>query len=354
MCKTHVEKSARQLLQLGFLAFTMMACDAQPPGEIEVRGLPVIEIEPIPLTLSETQQPDNQTQLQSYLRIAGLSGNISSAGSDTLANLMTLWSDAFKREYPSVNIQVQAAGSSTAPPALTEGTANLGPMSRAFKDNELEAFQQRYGYKPTAIRVAIDAVAVYVHKDNPLEAMSIEQIDATFSVTRRCGGRQDIRFWGDLGLAGGWRERPIQIYGRNSVSGTYGYFKSVALCAGDYKNSLNEQPGSASVVQAVASSLNGIGYSGIGYKTSGIKSVPIARRGNFPIPATTQTAADGSYPLSRYFYIYVNKPPNQPLLPVEQEFIRMVLSSQGQAIVEKDGYIPVSAQIAHRELRKLN
>ncbi|XOV81665.1 MAG: PstS family phosphate ABC transporter substrate-binding protein [bacterium] len=344
----------RKLTQICGVALVLGACGTETADNTSVRGLPVIELEPSPLTLSQPPQTNNQTKLKNYQSIAGLSGNISSAGSDTLANLMTLWSDAFKREYPSVNIQVQAAGSSTAPPALTEGTANLGPMSRAFKDNELEAFQQRYGYKPTAIRVAIDAVAVYVHKDNPLTAMSIEQIDATFSVTRRCGGRQDIRFWGDLGLTGGWRERPIQIYGRNSVSGTYGYFKSVALCGGDYKNSLNEQPGSASVVRAVASSLNGIGYSGIGYKTSGIKSIPIARRGNFPIAATTQTATDGSYPLSRYFYIYVNKPPNQPLLPVEQEFIRLVLSSQGQAIVEKDGYIPVSAQIAYRELQKLN
>jgi len=211
-----------------------------------------------------------------------------------------------------------------------------------------------FGYRPTPIRVAIDAVAVYVHKDNPLKQLSIEQIDAIFSVTRRCGAQRDIAFWGDLGLSGGWQNRPIQIYGRNSVSGTYGYFKSVALCAGDYKNSLNEQPGSASVVQAVASSLNGIGYSGIGYRTSGVKALSVGRAGNQPVVASSETAADGSYPLSRFFYIYVNKPPNQPLLPLEREFIRFALSRQGQAIVEKDGYIPVSADIAERELQKLN
>lgn len=350
---TSLARSLQTCFFIG-IAIASLGCSQNQEETGETRGLPVQQLEPIPLTLSQPPETANNARLRSYQRVTGLSGNLSSAGSDTLANLMTLWSDAFKREYPSVNIQVQAAGSSTAPPALTEGTANFGPMSRAFKDNEIEAFEARYGYKPTAIRIAIDAVAVYVHKDNPLNAMSIEQIDATFSVTRRCGGRQDIRFWGDLGLQGGWLERPIQLYGRNSVSGTYGYFKSVALCAGDYKNSLNEQPGSASVVQAVASSLNGIGYSGIGYQTSGIKSVPIARRGDFPIAATKQTAADGSYPLSRYFYIYINKPPNQPLLPIEREFIQLVLSEQGQAIVEKDGYVPVSAQIAYRELQKLN
>jgi len=332
---------------------SVAACGQSAPQDMEVRGLPTQALQPVPLELNEPSPASAEATLQPYQRVSGLSGTLSSAGSDTLSNLMTQWTESFKRTYPSVNIQMQAAGSSTAPPALSEGTANFGPMSRSFKDNEIEAFEQRFGYRPTAIRVAIDAVAVYVHKDNPLQELTIEQIDSVFSVTRRCGGRRDINLWGDLGLTGGWQERPIQIYGRNSVSGTYGYFKSVALCAGDYKNSLNEQPGSASVVQAVASSLNGIGYSGIGYRTSGVKALRVGRHGSNPVAASTATAADGSYPLSRFFYIYVNKPPNQPLLPLEREFIRFALSSQGQAIVAKDGYIPVSAQIAYRELQKL-
>ncbi|MFW6093903.1 MAG: PstS family phosphate ABC transporter substrate-binding protein [Pseudomonadota bacterium] len=293
-------------------------------------------------------------ELPRYERVSGVSGTLSSIGSDTLANLMTLWTEEFKRAYPNVNIQVQAAGSSTAPPALTEGTSNLGPMSRAMKGREIEAFEKRHGYRPTAIRVAMDALAVYVHKDNPIESLTVPQLDAIFSVTRRCGGEADIRRWGDLGLEGGWSSRPIQLYGRNSVSGTYGYFKEAALCSGDFKNSVNEQPGSASVVQAVSSSLNGIGYSGIGYVTSGVRAVPLAEYDDVPAVAPTpETAASGEYPLSRYLYIYVNKRPGSPLPPLEREFLKMVLSRIGQQVVAKDGYVPLSPRVVARELTKL-
>ncbi len=295
-----------------------------------------------------------ENELPEYERVSGISGNLSSTGSDTLANLMTLWTEAFKKAYPNVNIQVQAAGSSTAPPALTEGTSNFGPMSRRMKDKEIESFEARHGYKPTEVRVAVDALAVYVHKDNPIESLSIPQVDAIFSVTRRCGATADINNWGQTGLSGGWADRPTQLYGRNSVSGTYGYFKQVALCSGDFKNTVNEQPGSASVVQAVASSLNGVGYSGIGYITSGVKAVAISEEaGAEAIPATAEQVASGDYPLARYLYLYVNKRPNTPLPPLEQEFLKLVLSKDGQEIVAKDGYIPVSARIAGRELKKL-
>jgi phosphate transport system substrate-binding protein len=291
--------------------------------------------------------------LPDYKPASGVSGNLSSVGSDTLANLMTLWAETFKRAYPNVNIQIQAAGSSTAPPALTEGTSNLGPMSRKMKDKEIAAFEDRYGYKPTAIPVAIDALAVYVNKDNPIKGMSIEQVDTVFSSTRKCGGSSDVANWGDLGLTGAWKARDIQIYGRNSVSGTYGYFKEKALCKGDYKNSVNEQPGSASVVQAVSSSLNGIGYSGVGYKTSGVRAVPLSKKGSEYIPATTENALTGEYPLSRFLYVYVNKHPNKSLPPLEMEFMKMVLSKQGQEVVVKDGYIPLPAKVVEKYLKEL-
>lgn len=292
--------------------------------------------------------------LPEYERVSGVSGTLSSAGSDTLANLMTLWTEEFKRQYPNVTIQVQAAGSSTAPPALTEGTANFGPMSRAMRDKEIEAFEARHGYKPTAIRVAIDALAVYVHKDNPIESLTIPQVDAVFSVTRRCGGDATIDRWGGLGLTGTWDARPIQLYGRNSVSGTYGYFKEVALCSGDFKNSVNEQPGSASVVQAISSSLNGIGYSGIGYVTSGVRALPLAEYEGAPaVAATPENAVSGDYPLSRFLYIYVNKRPGTALPPLEQEFLKLVLSRAGQEVVGKDGYVAMSPRLVAREMRKL-
>ena len=292
--------------------------------------------------------------LPAYERISGISGNLSSTGSDTLANLMTLWTETFKRHYPNVNIQVQAPGSSTAPTALTEGTSNLGPMSRLMKDKEIEAFETRRGYKPTAVRVAVDALAVYVHKDNPIASMSLPEVDAVFSVSRHCGRAKDIRTWGDAGLTGAWATRPLQLYGRNSVSGTYGYFKQTALCSGDFKNTVNEQPGSASVVQAVTSSLNGIGYSGIGYRTSGVRVVPLGGSdGTAAFEATAANTRDRSYPLTRFLFIYVNRRPDTPLPPLETEFFRFVLSRDGQMIVQKDGYIPLTPRQVMGELRYL-
>ena len=299
----------------------------------------------VPLVLADTEAG----KLPDYQVASGISGNLSSVGSDTLANLMTLWAEEFKRAYPNVNIQVQAAGSSTAPPALTEATSNLGPMSRKMKDKEIEAFESRHGYKPTAVPVAIDALAVYVHKDNPINGMSIAQVDAVFSSTRKCGNQEDIARWGQLDLDGGWAMRDVQIFGRNSVSGTYGYFKKKALCKGDFKNTVNEQPGSASVVQSVSTSINGIGYSGIGYKTASVRAVPLSKKpGGEAVAATPENAVNGSYPLSRFLYVYVNKAPNKPLAPLEREFIKLVYSAQGQAVVAKDGYIPLPASVVNR------
>jgi len=289
-----------------------------------------------------------------YKAVSGISGNLSSVGSDTLANLMTLWAESFKRSYPNVNIQIQAAGSSTAPPALTEATSNFGPMSRKMKAKEIAAFEDRYGYKPTAIPVAIDALAVYVNKDNPVKGMTIPDVDAVFSSTRKCGGDKDIAKWGDLGLSGDWKKRDIQIYGRNSVSGTYGYFKKKALCKGDFKNNVNEQPGSASVVQSVSTSANGIGYSGIGYKTSGVRAVPLTKKaGGEYIEATPANAVSGKYPLSRFLYVYVNKKPNKELAPLDKEFIKLILSKQGQEVVIKDGYIPLPANVVEKYLNQI-
>lgn len=279
--------------------------------------------------------------LPEYQKTTGVAGNLSSVGSDSLANLMTLWAEAYKKAYPNVNIQIQAAGSSTAPPALTEGTSNLGPMSRPMKDSEIQAFEAKHGYKPTAVPVAIDALAVFVHKDNPIQSLDLAQVDAIFSSTRLCGGEKELKTWGDVGLTGEWATKPIQLFGRNSVSGTYGYFKETALCKGDFKPNVNEQPGSASVVQSVSSTVNAIGYSGIGYKTASVRAVPLSKKGGEAFEASEENALAGKFPLSRYFYVYVNKAPNQPLAPLEAEFVKLVLSKQGQEVVVKDGYIPL-------------
>ncbi|TVS13568.1 MAG: phosphate ABC transporter substrate-binding protein PstS family protein [Wenzhouxiangella sp.] len=283
--------------------------------------------------------------LPEYTPVSGISGNLSSIGSDTLNNLMTLWAEEFQRIYPNVNIQIQGAGTSTAPPAMAEGTANFGPMSRMPRDSEQQAFEERHGYPMSVVGVGIDTIAVFVNRDNPIEGLTIEQVDAIFSSTRRCGGAEDINRWGQVGLEGAWANRDITLYSRNAVSGTYGYFRQHAMCDGDFKDSINEQPGSSSVVQGVAESLNGIGYSGIGYETSGVRAIPV---GNPPVAPSGESAADGSYPLARFLYVTVNSHPNRGLAPLEREFMRLVLSKQGQEVVVRDGYIPLPASVAAR------
>jgi phosphate transport system substrate-binding protein len=290
-----------------------------------------------------------------YQKAAGVSGNFTSVGSDTLNNLMTLWAEEYKRVYPNVNIQIQGAGSSTAPPALTEGASNFGPMSRLMTAKEVESFEKKHGYKPHPVPVAIDSLAVYVNKDNPITGLSIQEVDAIMSVGRKCGFPTDITKWGQVGMTGEWANRDIAMYGRNSVSGTYGYFKEVALCKGDFKRNLAEQPGSASVVQSVSTQINAIGYSGIGYKTSGVRAIPLSRKkGERFVEADAKHAIDGSYPLARVLYVYVNKKPNTPLAPLEREFFKMVLSKQGQQVVVKDGFVPMPAAMAKKAVDDLS
>jgi phosphate transport system substrate-binding protein len=292
--------------------------------------------------------------IKAYRRTSGVSGNLNSIGSDTLNNLMTLWAEAFRREYPNVRIQIEGKGSSTAPPALISGTAQIGPMSRRMKDTEIDAFEKKFGHRPTEIRVALDALAVYVNKDNPLESLTLPQVDAIFSKSRKGGHPKDIATWGELGLTGSWASRPISLYGRNSASGTYGYFKEHALYKGDYKDTVKEQPGSASVVQGVTEDLYGIGYSGIGYRTSGVRPLQLAAEEGAPShEADYENVENGRYPLARFLYLYVNKAPGRPLDPLVREFLRFVLSKEGQGIVVKDGYLPVVSRIVGEESAKI-
>ncbi|HAS6350204.1 phosphate ABC transporter substrate-binding protein PstS family protein [Vibrio sp. IRLE0018] len=293
------------------------------------------------------------TPLQPYKKIPGVSGNLLSVGSDTLAGMTTLWVEEFKALYPNINAQVQASGSSTAPPALTEQTAQFGPMSRPMRLREVEAFERTHGYKPTALRVAIDAIGIFVHQDNPVQGLNFPQLDAIFSATLRCGAEDFVSTWAQLGIDAEWAKRNFQLFGRNSVSGTYGYFKKHALCGGDFKSQVNEQPGSASVVQSVASTLSGIGYSGVGYRVAGVRLLPIAKQGNEFVYPSRENILTGDYPLSRYLYVYVNKHPNKPLSPIEAEFIKFIFSAQGQALVEKDGYVSITRDFAREELVKV-
>ena len=292
--------------------------------------------------------------IKAYAPAEKVSGNLTAIGSDTLNNLMTLWSEAFKMRYPKVKIQVEGKGSTTAPPALIAGTAQLGPMSRLMKPEEIDAFEKQYGYKPTAIRVAVDGIGVFVNKDNPLEELTMPQVDAIFSKTRKGGGADDLMTWGQLGLTGAWAPKPISLYGRNSASGTYGYFKEHALFKGDYKDTVKEQPGSAAVVQGITADKYAIGYCGIGYMTSDVKALRLAVKEGTPfVPNDAANVYAGKYPLSRFLYIYVNKAPDKPIGPLVHEFLAFVLSKEGQEIVIKDGYLPLLGQHVAEELPKL-
>jgi phosphate transport system substrate-binding protein len=290
--------------------------------------------------------------IPSYAKTSGVSGSLNSVGSDTMNNMMTLWGESFAKMYPNVKIQVEGKGSSTAPPALIAGTSQLGPMSRAMRATEIDQFEKKYGYKPVQLRTSYDALAVWVNKDNPLEKATLAQIDGAFSKTRRRAGK-NVATWGDLGLTGDWAARPVSLYGRNSASGTYGFFKEHVLQNGDYRDTVKEQPGSASVVQGVTEDRFGMGYSGIGYKTSGVKVVALSEKGAAYSDGNYADVVSNKYPLSRFLYIYVNKGPSKPLDPTVREFLRFVFSKEGQDVVVKDGYYPLPPAIVAEELKKV-
>lgn len=292
--------------------------------------------------------------LPSYEKVSGVSGNLNSIGSDTMNNLMTLWAEGFAKYYPNVKIQVEGKGSSTAPPALIAGTAQLGPMSRPMKNTEIDAFEAQFGHKPVGLRSALDSLAVYVNKDNPLESLTLPQVDAIFSRTRALGHKDPISTWGNAGLSGEWASQPISLYGRNSASGTYGFFKEHALGNGDYRDEVKEQPGSASVVQGVTEDRLGIGYSGVGYRTSGVKPLALAAKpGAAVVAPTASNVYNGTYPLSRFLLLYINKDPDKALDPLVRELVKFIFSKEGQEIVIKDGYLPVPAKVAREEIEKV-
>jgi phosphate transport system substrate-binding protein len=290
---------------------------------------------------------------QGYEKVSGVDGSLNSIGSDTLNNLMTFWAEAFNKLYPNVRIQVEGKGSATAPPALTAGTAQLGPMSRKMKPEEEDAFEKKHGFRPTRVSVALDCLAVYVHKDNPIKGLTLAQVDGVFSKTRKSGS-SDIEVWGQFGLTDNWAATPISLYGRNSASGTYAYFKEHALMKGDYKDTVKEQPGSAAVVNGVAADRAGIGYSGIGYRTSEVRAISLAKNAKSPlVEPTFANAMKGTYPLGRTLYIYVAKKPDEPMPKLIEEFLRFVLSQEGQQIVVKDGYGPLPAKVVAKQLELL-
>jgi len=284
----------------------------------------------------------------------GVAGSLKSVGSDTMANLMTYWIAGFKEYYPNIREEIEHKGSATAPTALTEGSATVGAMSRLMKASEIDKFEQRWGYEPIYLQTSIDMLAVYVHQDNRLESITLPQLDAIFSSTRRAGEPVDIVHWEQLGLNGDWGPQRIRVYGRNAASGTYGFFKEHVLRNGDYKNSVKSMAGSSSVVQSVGTDRYAIGYSGIGYQTANVRALPLKRTdGEEPITPAPENAYDGSYPLWRFLVIYLNHREGEPLDPLRREFLKYIFSKQGQQMVAKDGYVPLPATVAEQALARV-
>lgn len=281
--------------------------------------------------------------LPEYQIVEGVSGQMRSVGSDTLNNEMLLWTKAFKAKYRGVIFEVEGKGSATAPPALLDGSAQFGPMSRPMTAAEMDAFKSKYGYDPIFFRVGVDALAIYVNKDNPIQCLSQTQLDRIFSTTRQGSGGRNIASWGDIGLNGDWANAPIALFGRNALSGTHEFFRSQVLYGGDFKPSAREEIGSAEVVDLVAHDKFAIGYSGLGYKTDGVRVLKVAAYdGGECYDTSEETVRSGKYPIARYLGIYVNKDPKQELEPLRAEFIKFVVSKDGQTLTEKGGYYPIT------------
>ncbi|MGF1530629.1 MAG: PstS family phosphate ABC transporter substrate-binding protein [Puniceicoccaceae bacterium] len=344
---------AAVLTLLGFLALT--GCKAYRTST----GQPTVgkaEVTSDQTTIPQAQSFADSSR-ESYEPTRLITGRLRSIGSDTMDVLVAEWEKKFKTYHPSIAVTHEGRGTSTAIPGLTEGRSDFGPMSRSTRPAEIEKFVARHGYEPVLLATAIDALAVYVHRDNPIadRGLTLAEVDAIFSSDRRRGAPQDIVTWDQLGLTGEWANAPITVYSRNKASGTYGFFQENALKKGEFKTSNIELPGSARVVEAVSNDKFGIGFSGFGYMTDGVRAAPLAiEAGLKPIPADETNAVSGLYPLARFLYLAVNKEPGKPSSPLQQEFFKFIFSAEGQQVVTNNGFFAVSPKTANEELSKLD
>ena len=289
-------------------------------------------------------------KIPSYQRVGPVSGSIHISGSDTMKPLTEAWSSRLQKLYPGLTIKVESKGSEAGLEALLEGKVQIAAMSRRMTQHEVVEFKKEFGYEPTELPVAVDALAVFVHKDNPIEGLSLDQLDAMFSKERRRGLQYPVITWGDaLVLEEGWTDAPIHLYGRNGNSGTASFFREHVLNGAALKGSMTEGAGSASVVLELTRDRLGVGFSGIGYQISDVRPVPLASvQGGRYVTPSFETAMDGSYPLRRNLYLYVNKSPKITAAPSLSEYVKFVLSQQGQQIVLTHGYYPLPTNELNR------
>jgi phosphate transport system substrate-binding protein len=302
-----------------------------------------------------SRDPVREVTLSAYVPEHPVAGELKSVGSDSMEPLMALWGEDFKRVHPRVSTLFLCKGSATAPKALLEGSALMGQMSREMTDAELAAFQAKYGYAPTRIPVAVDALVVYVNANNPVRQLRMEEIDSIFSSTRKGGAKADIVRWGDLGLGGDWKQRDIQAYGRDENSGTRAFFREHVLKKGEFKASVKGYLDQFAVVEAPAVDGGGISYGPLQYANRMVKGVPVAPFGSDRfVEPTLETIQRATYPLTRFLYLYVNKAPGRALDPAVKEFVRFVLSREGQAAVAGFGAVAIPGDLAALGAGKLN
>jgi len=318
-------------MKAAFLAVALLSCaTAAPAAEI-------------------TRPAIVDPEVADYQRSDKMEGVLRAVGSSTLSNLLFRWGAEFRRLYPTVDLQITGGGSETAVPALLSGGAELGPMSRPMSDAEVERFRVKFGYLPTRLTVAMDAIAVYVNKHNPLSRISFRELDAIFSDTRKRGGPA-IRTWNQMGLSGEWIGRPILLKGPSPLQGLYSVFRSSVLNGGTYRLAMRPEPVASSIVQAVATEDNAIGFASHFLAAARTKTLAIAQNdaGPYVLP-TAEHSGDGSYPLARKLFIYVNRAPGMALSPLTREFLRFICSAQGQEITALGGSFPLDANLAGRE-----
>jgi phosphate transport system substrate-binding protein len=293
-------------------------------------------------------------KLPAYKSAAEVTGTLRNCGSDATRELMAFWAEGFEKHHPKAKIETENHGATTAPAGLIAGTTDLGPMSREWKQSEIDAFEKKFGYKPTCLKVALDALAVCVHKDNPIKQLSLEQLDAIFSRNRKAGHEKDIANWGDLGLKGEWADKPIKVYIRNSVAGSTAFFKQQVLLGGDFKETAQELAGGTMVMDTVATEKAGIGYTLPLDGPKDVRFVPLVAKGKKEaVEFENANVQTGTYPLARQIILCINYKPKSELDALRREFIRYIVSKEGQEYAVKAGFVPISAELAKQALESV-
>jgi phosphate transport system substrate-binding protein len=283
-------------------------------------------------------------ELPDYTPVGELAGELIENGSGSMDKIVVPTTSRFEEIYPHVDVELGFDSSAVVLRKLLNEEINLGAMSRPMEPDELAQFQREFGYPPLEIKVAIDAIEVLVHADNPVEGLTLPQLDAIFSTTRRRGAPENITRWGQLGLKGEWENLPIELYGGGKGWGTTRTFQQLVLQNGAFKNSVKVRDIMTGVDQEVGQNKAAIGYAVARSRATRVRAVPLAMNAGEPfVSSTPENIRNGKYPLTRHLYFYVNAGPTRAIEPVVREYLLFVLSKQGQKLIEQQGFVPLNA-----------